>query len=83
VIVIPHSLPQMHSWLSGRDVIPQAGYAVGQILRPAMVMLIEFGLIGATLAGWRAQSAAGPAARRAAAKAALCSPAATNTGLGE
>src|SRR5262249_26244589 len=53
LIMVSHPLAPTHSWLSGRDVAPVAGYAVGQLLRPVLVLVIEFGLIGATLAHGR------------------------------
>jgi hypothetical protein len=55
LIVQPVPMPVMHSWLSGRDVAPVAGYAVGQVLRPALMFVVEFGLIAGTLLELRAR----------------------------
>jgi hypothetical protein len=56
VIVMSVPMAVMHSWLSGRDVAPVAGYAIGQLLRPALMFVVEFGLIAGTLLELRARS---------------------------
>ena len=39
----------MESWLSGRDVLPSVGVALGQFVRPGLVLLIQFGFAGLIL----------------------------------
>ena len=58
VVVVAAPMAPMRSWLSGQDVIPFAGYAVGQFVRPALVLLAEFGLIAATLETRRSRTVA-------------------------
>jgi len=54
LVVMPVPMAAMHSWLSGREVTPAAGYAIGQVLRPALMFVVEFGLIAGTLLELRA-----------------------------
>lgn len=44
-------IPQlpMESWLSGREVLPSVGVALGQFVRPGLVLLIQFGFAGLIL----------------------------------
>jgi len=44
-------IPQlpMESWLSGREVLPSVGVALGQFIRPGLVLLIQFGFAGLIL----------------------------------
>ena len=44
-------IPQlpMESWLGGREVLPSVGVALGQFIRPGLVLLIQFGFVGLIL----------------------------------
>jgi len=44
-------IPQlpMESWLGGREVLPTVGVALGQFVRPGLVLLIQFGFVGLIL----------------------------------
>jgi hypothetical protein len=44
-------IPQlpMESWLGGREVLPSVGVALGQFIRPGLVLLIQFGFAGLIL----------------------------------
>ncbi len=44
-------IPQMpmESWLGGREVTPSVGVALGQFVRPGLVLLIQFGFVGLIL----------------------------------
>jgi hypothetical protein len=39
----------MESWLGGREVLPSVGVALGQFIRPGLVLLIQFGFVGLIL----------------------------------
>ncbi|MEO8812697.1 MAG: hypothetical protein ABI376_07280, partial [Caulobacteraceae bacterium] len=41
--------PPAHSWLGARDVIPDFGVSLGQLLRPAVLLIVQFGLIALNL----------------------------------
>jgi hypothetical protein len=46
-----------YSWLGHRQVLQETTLTLGQLVRPALVLLMEFGLIGACLADLRAARA--------------------------
>ena len=44
-VILPVIHQQAYSWLGGRDVTPTAGVSVGQLVRPALLLIIQAGLI--------------------------------------
>jgi len=50
LILFPIPMAAARSWLGGRQVTPIAGVALGQLLRPGLILVIQYGLIAATLA---------------------------------
>ena len=50
LILFPLPMLPTHSWLGGRAVTPNAGVSLGQLVRPGLVLIIQYGLVADTLA---------------------------------